>query len=166
MQSAQAVPQWDATVRQVVDSLKSMPGALLPILHGIQDAVGYIPSDAVPIIADGLNISRAEIHGVISYYHHFHDHPVGKQVVQVCRAEACQSRGSEALEAHVKSMLGCEYHATTQDGSFTLEPAYCLGLCSVGPNIAIGDEYHARITPEKFDELIASAKETTAGGVQ
>jgi formate dehydrogenase subunit gamma len=159
MQSAQVAKPWNVVaVRQIIDSQKSVPGALLPILHAIQERVGYIPSDAVPMIADELNMSRAEVHGVISYYHHFHDHPVGKHLVQICRAEACQARGSEALEAHAKSALGCNYHETTKDGSVTLEPAYCLGLCSVGPNIAIGDEYYAGITPEKFDALIKDAK--------
>jgi len=158
MQSAQAVPQWDVTVRQVIDSLKAMPGALLPILHGIQDAIGYIPKESVPMIADELNISRAEVHGVISYYHHFHDQPLGKNVVQICRAEACQARGSDALEAHAKSALGCDYHATTADGAFTLEPAYCLGHCSVGPNIQIGDELYARVSAERFDELISDKR--------
>lgn len=150
---------WDVKhIAAVIDAHKSMPGAMLPILHGIQETVGFIPSEAVPLIADGLNVSRAEVHGVITYYHHFHQHPVGKHVVQVCRAEACQARGSEALEAHVKSALGCNYHETTNDGQVTLEPAYCLGLCSVGPNIAIGDDYHARVTPGKFDALINEAK--------
>lgn len=159
MQSASVATSWDvAAVQQIITSQKSMPGAMLPILHSIQDLVGYIPSDAVPLIADGLNVSRAEVHGVISYYHHFHAHPVGKCMVQICRAEACQARGSEALEAHAKSVLGCNYHETTQDGSVTLEPAYCLGLCSVGPNIAIGDEYHAAVSPEKFDALIKEIK--------
>lgn len=159
MQSAQIAPAWDVTaVRQVIASLKSLPGALLPILHGIQDAVGYIPSDAVPMIADELNVSRAEVHGVISYYHHFHDHPVGQHVVQICRAEACQARGSEALEVHAKSALGCNYHETTRDGIVTLEPAYCLGHCSVGPNIQIGDELYARVTPERFDALLSSKR--------
>lgn len=164
MHSTLTAAPWDvAAVRHIIDSQKSTPGALLPILHAIQDLVGYIPSNAVPLIADGLNISRAEVHGTITYYHHFHDHPVGKHLVQVCRAEACQSRGSEALEAHVKSTLGCDYHQTTRDGSVTLEPAYCLGLCSVGPNIVIGDEYHARVTPEKFDALMASAQQNLTG---
>jgi formate dehydrogenase subunit gamma len=167
MQSTHAVATWDvAAVRQIIDAQKSTPGALLPILHSIQDLVGHIPDDAVPLISDGLNISRAEIHGVITYYHHFHQHPVGKHLVQVCRAEACQARGAEALEAHVKSSLGCDYHQTTRDGAVTLEPAYCLGLCSVGPNIVIGDEYHARVTPEKFDALIAGATQNTTGGAQ
>jgi formate dehydrogenase subunit gamma len=164
MHSTHTAAIWDVVaVRHIIDTQKSAPGALLPILHSIQDLVGHIPSDAVPLIADGLNISRAEVHGTISYYRHFHDHPVGKHLVQVCRAEACQARGSKTLEAHVKSALGCDYHQTTRDGAVTLEPAYCLGLCSVGPNIVIGDEYHARVTPEKFDALMASAQQNITG---
>ena len=151
----QPVKSWDVTtVQDVIKACKSMPGAMLPILHGIQDAVGYIPSDAVAMIADGLNVSRAEVHGVITYYHHFRQEPAGKRLVQICRAEACQARGADALVAHAKAALGCDFHQTTADGEVTLEPAYCLGQCAVGPNMTIGDELHARITPEKFDALI------------
>ena len=137
-----------------------MPGAMLPILHGIQDAVGYIPSDAVAMIADGLNVSRAEVHGVITYYHHFRQEPAGKRLVQICRAEACQARGADALVAHAKAALGCDFHQTTADGELTLEPAYCLGQCAVGPNMTIGNELHARITPEKFDALTNAKRGT------
>src|SRR5437867_5662782 len=144
----QLVKSWDVTtVQDVIKACKSTPGAMLPILHGIQDAVGYIPSDAVAMIADGLNVSRAEVHGVITYYHHFRQEPAGKRLVQICRAEACQARGADALVAHAKAILGCDFHQTTADGEVTLEPAYCLGQCAVGPNMTIGDELHARITP-------------------
>jgi formate dehydrogenase subunit gamma len=151
----QAAKTWDdGAVARVIASQKSLPGALLPILHGIQDVVGYIPPDAVPMIAEELNLSRAEVHGVITYYHHFRQHPAGAHVVQICRAEACQARGCENLIAHAESTLGCGFHETTADGQVTLEPAYCLGQCSVGPNIVIGDELYARVTPERFDALI------------
>jgi formate dehydrogenase subunit gamma len=143
-----------AAVRQILQSQQSVPGAMLPILHDIQDAVGHIPPDAVPLIADALNVSRAEVHGVISYYHHFRQHAAGRHVVQICRAEACQSRGAAALVAHATEALGCDFHQTTADGEITLEPVYCLGLCPVGPNIAIGDDLHARVTPERFTALI------------
>jgi len=156
MQSAKS---WNAaTVVTVIDACKSMPGAMLPILHGIQEAVGYIPPDAIPMIADELNLSRAEVHGVITYYHHFRQQPAGKRLVQLCRAEACQARGAEALVAHAKAVLGCDFHQTTADGEVTLEPVYCLGQCAVGPNMTIGDELHARITPQKFDALINAAR--------
>jgi formate dehydrogenase subunit gamma len=155
----QPVKSWDvATVRDVIKACKSMPGAMLPVLHGIQDAVGYVPPDAVPMIADELNVSRAEVHGVITYYHHFRQEPAGKRLVQLCRAEACQARGADALAAHAKAVLGCDFHQTTTDGEVTLEPAYCLGQCAVGPNMTIGDELHARITPEKFDALIHAGR--------
>ncbi len=156
MQSAKS---WNAaTVVTVIDACKSMPGAMLPILHGIQEAVGYIPPDAIPMIADKLNLSRAEVHGVITYYHHFRQQPAGKRLVRLCRAEACQARGADALAAHAKAVLGCDFHQTTADGEVTLEPVYCLGQCAVGPNMTIGDELHARITAEKFDALINAAR--------
>lgn len=152
MQSAKS---WNAaTVVAVIDACKSMPGAMLPILHGIQEAVGYIPPDAIPMIADELNVSRAEVHGVITYYHHFRQQPAGKRLIRLCRAEACQARSADALVAHAKAVLGCDFHQTTTDGEVTLEPVYCLGQCAVGPNMTIGDELHARITPQKFDALI------------
>nr|WP_314626863.1 formate dehydrogenase subunit gamma [uncultured Noviherbaspirillum sp.] len=150
---------WDvAAVRQIIASNKALPGAMLPILHAIQDLVGAIPAEAVPMIADALNVSRAEVHGVISYYHHFRQHPAGRQVVQLCRAEACQSRGANALADHARQSLDCDFHHTTQDGGITLEPVYCLGLCAVGPNMMIGGDLHARVTPDRFDALVSAAR--------
>lgn len=140
-------------IREVVDDLKHMPGALLPILHAVQNRVGYVPEGAVAIIADGLRQTRAEVHGVISFFHHFRTHPVGSHVVQVCRAEACQSMGSRALEAHIKDRLGVDYHQTSADREFTLEPVYCLGNCACAPSIRVGDRIHGRMSPEKFDRL-------------
>lgn len=155
MRSAEVVAAWDVSaVHRIIHAKKSMPGAMLPILHDIQDMVGFIPSDAVPIIADALNVSRAEVHGVITYYHHFRQHPTGRTVVQICRAEACQSRGANALVDHAKRALGCDFHQTTADGEVTLEPVYCLGQCAVGPNLMIGDALHARVTPERFNALM------------
>lgn len=157
----QAVNTWDeVAVQTVIDSRKAEQGALLPILHGIQDAIGYIPPETVPLIADGLNLSRAEVHGVISYYHHFRTVPAGRQLVQVCRAEACQARGADALIAHVHASLGCDFHETTADGEVSLEPAYCLGQCSIGPAIQIGERLHARVTPERFDALVNAKRGT------
>ena len=148
-----------ARVAAIIGELKGLPGAMLPILHAIQDAVGYVPSDVVPMIADQLNLSRAEVHGVISYYHHFRQHPAGKHVVQICRAEACQSRGSERLEAHAKAALGCDYHGTTTDKQFTLEAVYCLGHCASGPNIMIGDDLYARVSTDKFNRLVQARRD-------
>lgn len=147
-----------ATIRRAIADCVDMPGALLPMLHQIQHGLGFIPPDAVPSIAAALNLSRAEVHGVITYYPHFRQTPPGNCTVQVCRAEACQARGGEALVAHAKATLGCDFDQTTGDGSVTLEAVYCLGHCAVGPNIMVGATLHARITPSKFDALIRGAK--------
>ena len=145
-----------AAVEAIVRAHQSMPGALLPILHAIQDRLGHVPFDAVPAIAAGLNLSRAEVHGVLTYYHHFRQEPAARHVVQLCRAEACQARGSEALASHVQQALGCGFHGTSADGRVTLEPVYCLGHCAVGPNIAIDDKPYARVSTARFDALLAS----------
>lgn len=146
-------------IERILAAKQSLPGALLPILHDIQGALGYIPPDAVPSIAGALNLSRAEVHGVITYYHYFRQTPPGRHVVRVCRAEACQSVGCEALATHVQSALACEFHATSADGDVTLEAVYCLGHCAVGPNIQIDETtLHARMTPEKFDRLLAELR--------
>lgn len=144
-----------ATVRAVLAEHQGRPGALLPILHDVQHQLGHVPQAALPVIAEALNLSRAEVHGVVTYYHHFRTEPAGQCVVQVCRAEACQSMGADALMAHAEQHLGCGAHGTSPDGRFTLEPVYCLGLCASSPSMMIGDKLHARVTPEKFDALIA-----------
>lgn len=142
------------TVQTIIAELKDKQGALLPILHGVQDALGYIPSDSVPAIAAALNLSRAEVHGVISFYHYFRDTPPGKHTVHLCRAESCQSMGSNALEAHVKTKLGIDYHETTEDGQFSLEPVYCLGNCACSPAMQIGEEIYGRVSADAFDDII------------
>jgi formate dehydrogenase subunit gamma len=134
------------------------PGALLPILHDVQAAVGHIPRDVVPQIAEGLNLSRAEVHGVVTYYHHFRAEAPGRHVVQICRAEACQAMGSDALLDHAEQALGCRTHAghggTSADGRFTLDPVFCLGLCASSPAIVVDGKRHARMTEARFDALI------------
>ena len=151
--------QWDRdAVLAIIASSKEKPGALLPILHGIQDALGYVPPDSVPLIAEALNLSRAEVHGVISFYHYFRQTPPGKHTIHVCRAESCQSMGSEALESYAKSRLGIDYHETTEDQAFSLEPVYCLGNCACSPSIMVGKEVHGRVTPERFDAIIESLR--------
>ena len=147
--------QWDPqAVQEVIASLQHKPGALLPILHAIQNSQGYIPAESLPMIADALHQTRAEIQGVITFYHHFRMTPPGRYSLEVCRAEACQARGSRALEAHVKEKLGIEYHSTTADREFSLEPVYCLGNCACGPSVRIGDDIVGRVTPDKFDRLV------------
>ncbi len=145
-----------AIVRSVLERHAGEPGGLLPILHDVQDALGCIPADAVPVIAKGLNLSRAEVHGVVTYYHHFRTEPAGRTVVQVCRAESCQACGADALMAHAERVLGCASHHTRADGAYTLEPVYCLGLCASSPAIMVGERLYARVTPEKFDRVVAA----------
>jgi len=142
-----------AAINAVLARLKNLPGALLPILHGVQGALGYVPKDAVPIIAKSLNLSRAEVHGVISFYHWYRTEKPGEHVLHLCRAEACQAVGGRALEAHVKTTLGIDFHETTADGRYTLEPAYCLGNCAVGPSLMIDGALKGRVTADRFDRL-------------
>ncbi|EON12976.1 MULTISPECIES: formate dehydrogenase subunit gamma [Pandoraea] len=146
-----------ATVQAILDVHAAQEGPLLPILHDVQEAFGYVPPDAVPVIADALNLSRAEVHGVITFYHHFRTSAPTRHVVQICRAEACQSMGADALVAHAERVLGCTMHSHC--GDVSLEPVYCLGQCATSPAITIDDKLHARVTPEKFDRLVARAKD-------
>lgn len=150
-----AAQSLDTTVAAIVSRLKHLPGALLPILHEIQDALGYVPAEAVPIVAEGLNLSRAEVHGVIGFYHAFHSGPRGRHQVQICRAEACQAVGARALERHVLARLGIGFGETTADGSLSLEPVYCFGNCACGPCVQMDNSLHGRVTPDKFDGLLA-----------
>ncbi len=140
-------------IRQEISVLKHKPGALLPILHAIQNRVGYIPKAAVPIIAQELQQTRADVHGVISFYHYFRTQPAGSHIVEVCRAEACQAQGGRALERHIQAALGVGYHHTTADYEFTLEPVYCLGNCACGPSISVNSKVYGRMNPQKFDQL-------------
>lgn len=154
-----AAQAWDRdAIRSIITGLKDKPGALLVVLHGIQDAMGYVPPDAVPVIAEELNLSRAEVHGVITFYHYFRSTPPGRHTVQLCRAESCQSMNGAALETHVKARLGIDYHQTTADGAFTLEPVYCLGNCACSPAIMVDKDVHGRVTPEGFDALVAEIR--------
>ena len=143
------------TIARLVSSLKDKPGALLPILHAIQDALGFVPAAAVPIMADGLNLSRAEVHGVISFYHYFRETPPGRHTIHLCRAEACQSMGAKNLEAHAKERLGVDFHQTTTNGAFSFEPVYCLGNCACSPAVMIDGEIYGRVTTDRFDEVVA-----------
>ena len=141
--------------RQVLERHAGRPGTLLPILHDIQHAVGYIPAESVPVVAQALQLSRAEVQGVISFYPHFRQTPAGRHVLEICRAEACQAMGAERLADHASRKLGCEFHATCTDGSVSLEPVYCLGLCAQSPAIMLNGKPHARMTPERLDTLLA-----------
>jgi formate dehydrogenase subunit gamma len=156
-----SIAQHRAVLDRVLARVGHLAGALMPVLHGVQDELGFIPRDLVQPIAEAMNLSRAEVHGVITYYHYFRSEKPGRHVVQVCRAEACQSMGAEALLSHVEQRLGCKAHGTSADGEFSLEPVYCLGLCSSSPAIVIGEKVHAHVTPERFDKLIAVVKEAS-----
>ena len=160
------------TVEAVVAEHAGQIGALIPVLHGLQQRMGYIPEEAVPLLARALNLSRAEVHGVMHFYHDFRSEPAGDHLIQLCRAEACQAMGSRALEQHVKARLGVDYGQTTPDGRFilllsdidqlcrfSLEPVYCLGNCACTPSVRIDDAVHARVTPERFDRLLESMEE-------
>ena len=147
-------PGWDARViDEIIAGLADKPGALMPVLHAVQDRVGYIPPAAVPAIARGLNLSRAEVHGVISFYHDFRTERPGRKIIRVCRAESCQAMGAVALAAHIQARQGIEFGQTSANGDFTLEPVYCLGNCACSPAILVGDDLYGRVTPERFDEI-------------
>jgi formate dehydrogenase subunit gamma len=148
-----------ATVQEITGALKDKPGALLPILHAIQDALGYIPTESIPVIAGALNLSRAEVHGVISFYHYFRDTPPGKHTIHLCRAESCQAMGGKQLEEHVKSKLGIDFHETTPDGKFSLEPVYCLGNCACSPAMQINEEIYGRVSEKAFDTTLTGLEE-------
>ena len=149
--------QYLDVVDEAIEGLKTKPGALLPILHEIQGALGYIPEDAVPHIAHKLQLSRAEVHGVISFYHHFRQTPPGKFTLQICQAESCQSMGSEKLTDHARKALGIDFHQTTKDGQFSLEPVYCLGNCACSPAIMLNDDVYGRVSNERLDQIIKLA---------
>lgn len=134
------------------------PDLLMEILHGVQDALGCIPDEAVPAIARALNVTRADVHGVISFYHDFRRRPAGRHVIKVCRAESCQANGSNALAAHAETALGVAFGKTTEDGEFTLKAVYCLGNCALGPSVLVGEDLHARVDAERFDGLVAELR--------
>jgi len=145
-----------ALIRRVANEHRHVPGGLLPALHAVQDALGYVPADAVDVLAEATNRSRAEVHGVLTYYHHFRETPPGRHVVQLCQAEACIACGANELAAHAQRQLGCEMHHTRADGAVTLEPVYCLGLCALSPAAQIDGRVVGRMTPEKLDGLLVN----------
>jgi formate dehydrogenase subunit gamma len=147
------LPAHHVQVRGLIERHRHTPGGLLPLLHDVQDTLGHIPADVVPAIAQGLNLSRAEVHGVVTYYHHFRATKPGRHVVQVCRAEACQACGADELLAHAERLLGCASHGTRADGAVTLEPVYCLGLCASSPAVQVDDKVYGRVTLERLARL-------------
>lgn len=153
---------YQQAVATAIAQNKTRPGALLPILHAIQDAIGHIPPDAVSAIASELNVSRAEVHGVITFYHYFRQSPPGRHTVQICQAESCQAMGSAKLTDFARETLGIGFHETTQDEAISLEPVYCLGNCACSPSVMIDDEIHGRVSNESLAALLAQARKETA----
>ena len=146
--------QTNERVQDILARHQGQEGALLPILHAVQAEFGHVPDGALPIIAKALNISRAEAHGVVSFYHDFREKPAGTHVVKLCRAEACQAMGADAVAAHACDKLGIDWHGTTPDGKITLEPVFCLGLCACGPAAIVDGKLHGRVDAARLDEIL------------
>ncbi len=149
------VPWDDSDAQAVIGKHAHSPGALMPILTELVRRFGYIDPGIVAPLAEILNLSRAEVHGVISFYHDFRTTPPGRHIVRVCRAESCRAVGGQRLEAHLIEQLGIDYHQTTGDGRFTLEPVYCLGNCACSPAVMIDEDLYGRVTPERIDQILA-----------
>jgi formate dehydrogenase subunit gamma len=150
---------WNAErAREIIAEHAGLEGPMLPILHALQEEFGHIGSAAVPLIADALNLSRAEVHGVVTFYHDFRHEPCGRHLLQLCRGEACQSVGSEKLAATVLGRLGVGWHGTTSDGELTVEPVYCLGLCASSPSALLDGEPLARLDEGKITEALEEAR--------
>lgn len=158
MLDSQLTQDENATIATLVAQHQNRPGALLPLLHAIQDTIGFVPESSYTQISKALALSVAEVHGVVTFYHHFRSHRAGRHIMQLCRAESCQAMGSEALETHAKKCLGVDYHQTTTDGAITLEPVYCLGNCALSPAVMVDGEVYGRVSPADLDALIAEAK--------
>lgn len=155
---AEATPEQLAVIDGAIARLVDLKGALLPILHAIQDELGFVPPAALPRLADALNLSRAEVHGVITFYHDFRTAPPGAHVLKVCRAEACQAMGSEQLEQHLQRARGVALGATSADRQLTAEPIYCLGNCALSPSVMLDGRVHGRVTPARLDQLLRDAE--------
>ena len=155
-----ATPDQLAAVDAAISRLASMRGACLPMLHAIQEELGFVPHEAIQRIADALNLSRADVHGVMTYYHDFRSAAPGRHVLKVCRAESCQAMGCDKLEDHLADKHGVAMGATSADGEVTVEPVYCLGNCALSPAVLLDDKVHGRVSPERLDALLQKAKES------
>jgi formate dehydrogenase subunit gamma len=145
---------WNQTqAAEILDKHAGRPGALLPILHDLQAAFGHVPAEAVPFIVQALNISRAEVHGVVSFYHDFRREPAGRHVLKLCRAEACQSMNGVAFAEQALKRFDLDWHGTTPDGRLTIEPVYCLGLCATAPSAMLDGELMGRLDADSLDEI-------------
>lgn len=156
-----AESEWSAVLDRAVAEHQGRPGALLPILHRLQESLGWVPPEAIAPIARALNQSIAEVHGVVSFYHDFRTTPPGRHTIQICRAESCQAMGVDRLIDHVTAELGIGFHETTPDGAFTLEPAFCLGQCACSPAMRIDGDVYGRVTPSRFEDIMRQLKART-----
>lgn len=144
----------EGRVLAIIERHRHRDGPLIEILHDVQSAFGCVPPGSVPVIARALNLSRAEVHGVVTFYHHFRSKAPGRHVLQICRAESCQAAGGRELERHAKARLGVGFGETTPDGRLTLEAVYCLGLCACSPAAMLDEDVHGRLTTERLDALL------------
>ncbi|KPL51351.1 hypothetical protein ABB55_03185 [Prosthecomicrobium hirschii] len=153
------VSGWDpAVASRIIEARRQEPGAMLPILHELQETFGYVDRAALPLIADALNLSRAEVHGVVSFYHDFRSEPAGRTQVKICRGEACQAVGCRELVATAERRHGLTLGETSPAGDLTLEEVFCLGNCALGPAVQVDGELHGRVTPDVLDALIAMSR--------
>lgn len=142
----------------IIHDLKHLEGPMLPILHAIQHEFGFVPEEVKPVLARELNLSRAEVHGVVTFYHDFRDAPAGRHVLKICRAEACQAMGAERVVDQARQLLGIDFHQTTLDGAVTLEPVFCLGLCACAPAAMLDSEVYGRVDEHCLTEIVAEAR--------
>lgn len=152
--SAAGRPRLEADIPAICRRYDNRPDALIEILHDLQAELGHVPRDLLPAVAAQLNLSRADVYGTFSFYHDFRERPPGRRVLRVCRAEACQAVGAEALARHAEARLGLAFGETGDDGAATLEAVYCLGNCALGPSVMLDGRLHGRVTPEALDRLL------------
>jgi len=150
---------WDQDLALArIQELERLPGGLLPIFHALQEEFGYVDKAAIPLIASALNLSHAEVHGVLSFYHDFHREPAGRHMLKICRAESCQAMGCETMIRHVENRLGVKLGETTNDRSLTIEPVYCLGNCALSPAVMLDGKLYGRVSSDVADFLIDDAR--------
>lgn len=157
-ENKQEISQIKQIIEMSIKAFNEQPVVLLPILHELHNTMGYISATAIPLIAEALNLSSADVHGVISFYHDFRRTKPGKHVIQICRAESCQAMGMNAVEQFTKQSLGIDYHQTSEDGLFSLEPVYCLGNCACSPSVKIANQIYSDMNLQKMEQLLDSLR--------